>query len=974
MATTESDRRLIQRTLAGERDAFGVLVERYGPLIHGLILEKARCPDEVEDLVQVSFSKAYEQLSTLRKPRLFAAWLRRIAGNEAVEWLRARAVRQRQDVTAEIVALYDPVRSPGEIVERDDTFAKVWEAIDHLQPELRQVIVLRYMEGCSQRDTARFLGVSPAAIHWRLFRARNRLGIELAEALRESVRPRRDERVRREKIVAALPLVVFFRPDVPAALSRWARRALAGIGVAGTLGLLGVVIDRARLSDMRMAREREGGYRVVYEPQELPAISFSVQPRAPQAGERVELEVAGFQPGDGESAFLHYITDFDEPIDRVVEMRPSGETWAAELTIPAGAADVFFYVNDDREPLRYSWDGPWWDEFLRYSSALMVYDEAGRPVRGAELGIGKWAGFQRRPIEEILGHCGRELSLYPDQWEAYRRRWVLLQWPGDLPSDKRIQFERIQREKEVLRRRFPDNPDVAQLVINDWDTSRLRAFATRFPKHEKAAGSAYRATLRPFDDLEGRTVALQRFLQDFPQSPYIDDAYRDLLHMYDRIDRDRGKALADSLIDGDLVPYFDLERERVAERIQWSSNWEGALPEGKAYFLRFKWYVEEGDTTAATLLARRLAESGLRDPIPFVAIGRQLVDGSGHGKVAEDLLRSGLRWLTEEHMLQLPTFVVHSHRSMLSEEFARRILSEEVLTWRVKCLHALGEICLGRGDHRAAALHLGEAAELQKELTRTWPEQDIYMKLGEAGEALGDCAGAIDAYLEAVRINYHHPGAEAALRRLLREECGQRGTLEELLASVYTEAPDFRAADVYDDSLGLTDFRGSVVAMYRGDSHWGEHRAKELDVLDSWHDRFHSAGLQVIYLAETAVSFPSNGEPPYRTRDQMTAAVRERGYSFTVAFGDGPNLGKYRSLQYGRRVLFLIDRIGRLRMRQARAWDDAEVEAQNREALGFVAQLLAEPVSSASLSAGIAEVHDADRASGLPQQAVEAAQ
>ena len=973
----DSDANLVQQTLSGDRGAFGDLVERYTRLVHGVVLELVRDPDVAEDLVQDVLTRAYQELSALRRPRQFGSWLRSIATNTTHDWLRHRQVHLRVG-SSQGWAPAAPMVRPDEALESQEMAAALWEGLDNLAPEHRRVLVLRYLEQCSLREIARFLGLSVATVRWRLRRAQDRLKSEVTTLLySRASQGLKSRRQLRDKAMSVLPLVVYTRPVPHGWLVHWGRRVglvlLVG-SLGGGLGMVGLHRwEEAGGAGMR--QDLTGGFRVRRADMELPTISVTQTPQRPQAGERLRLEVAGFQPGEGESAYLHYITDLDapvndldEPLDRVVEMRPAGEAWIAELTIPATASDVFYYVDDDGDPLRCDLDDPlagWREDRQRYSSAQMVYDGAGRPVRGAELGMGEWAAAQERPGEDVLAHYQRELSLYPDHWDVYRRRWARMQWTDQISTG----FDRVQREKEALLQRYPDNPDLAQMVINRWDTGRLRAFAARFPEHEKAAGAAYRATLRPFDDLEGRAVALRRFLRDFPRSPYTDDAHRDLLHMYDRIDRGRGKALADSLIDGDLVPYFDLEQELAAEQIQWSSNWEGALPEAKAYSLRFKWHMEEGDTTAAVLLARRLAASGLRDPIPFVSIGRQLVDTGDHRDVAVDLLQSGLRWLTEEHMLRLPTFTINPRWSIFSRESMRSYRRGEVLAWRVKCLHALGEIYLGQGDYRAAVLRLREAAELQRELTRGEPEQDIYMKLGEVREKLGDCAGAIDAYMDVVRVNYRHSGAEDALQRLLRGKCGRRETLGELLATTYTEAPGFRAVDVSGDSLGLSDFRGSVVAMYYGGCQWSENRANELDVLAGWHDRFHSAGLRVIYLGVPGLIFPGNGEPPLDTRDQMTEAVRERGYSFPVAFEDDPmGRSKYGPLTRGGRCLFLIDRMGRLRMRQARAWDEDEIESQNREAVGLLEQLLAEPVSSGSLAPRVAEAQGADGVGGGPEQ------
>jgi len=552
------------------------------------------------------------------------------------------------------------------------------------------------------------MGLALATVKWRLYRARSRLQLELTEIFGQEIgRRSRDQQRSREKVMAALPLVAFFRREVQTGLPRWWRRALAGLGVAGALGVLGVAIDRAPLLDVGPTRAGTRGFRVAYEPQELPAMSFSFRPSAPQPGQQVALEVAGFEPEVGERAYLHYITDLDESVDRVVEMRSESETWVAELTVPTEAANIFFYVDADREPLRYDWDGPfgaWYDNLRRYSNARMVYDGPGRPVRGAEFGLGRWAAHQERPSEEILAHYDRELGVYPDHWEVYPRQWSLRQRGGELFTA----FEEIQREKEELRQRFPDDPDLAQLVINQGDTDRLRAFAARFPEHENAAGAAYHVTSRPHDDWEGRAEALQRFLRDFPESPYVDDAYRDLLKIYDHLDRDRGKALADSLIRGDLVPFFDLEQERLAGTILGSLNWDGAWPEGKAYSRRYRWYMEEGDTTGAMGLARRLARSELRDPIPFVSIGRQLAGSADHHSLAADLLESGLYRLTEENVRQLPTFVVSSRHTLFDREFMRRYRREHINEWRIKCLRELGELHMHRHDYRSAALRGGD--------------------------------------------------------------------------------------------------------------------------------------------------------------------------------------------------------------------------------------------------------------------------
>ena len=193
--------------------------------------------------------------------------------------------------------------------------------------------------------------------------------------------------------------------------------------------------------------------------------------------------------------------------------------------------------------------------------------------------------------------------------------------------------------------------------------------------------------------------------------------------------------------------------------------------------------------------------------------------------------------------------------------------------------------------------------------------------------------------------------------------CDQHQALAQRLAAIYPEAPDFSAVDVHGDSLGMEDFRGSVVAVYHDDSQWRETQARELDTLTSWHDRFHRDGLRVLYLAVPRVYHPGNGRPPYSKRDQIIEAVRGRGYPFTVAFDeDRVAWAQHGSRAPDGRALFAIDRLGRLRLRQVRASDGTEILSQNQEAITLLKRLLEEAEPSASLPPQAHVVSNADPA------------
>ena len=84
------DIQLIQRVLAGNDDAFSVLVKKYKKQVHALAWRKIGDFHIAEEITQDTFLKAYKKLATLKKPQRFASWLYVIAANRCSSWLRKK--------------------------------------------------------------------------------------------------------------------------------------------------------------------------------------------------------------------------------------------------------------------------------------------------------------------------------------------------------------------------------------------------------------------------------------------------------------------------------------------------------------------------------------------------------------------------------------------------------------------------------------------------------------------------------------------------------------------------------------------------------------------------------------------------------------------------------------------------------------------------------------------------------------------
>lgn len=185
----ENDSELVRRALEGDSAAFGALVKRYVKLVHGMIFEAVRRPEEVDDLSQDVFCKAYLELAKLREPSKFAPWLARMAGNASTDWLRGQQVRRRsqvEEVAREGVldAVHPALRREKTadqiLVHKEDSEA-LMEALDRVKPEYRKVLILFHIEGCSYEQICRLLGLSFATVKMRLYKGKKLLRKEFED-------------------------------------------------------------------------------------------------------------------------------------------------------------------------------------------------------------------------------------------------------------------------------------------------------------------------------------------------------------------------------------------------------------------------------------------------------------------------------------------------------------------------------------------------------------------------------------------------------------------------------------------------------------------------------------------------------------------------------------------------------------------------------------------------------------------------
>ena len=156
----------VQAAQAGDRVAFGRLVERYQGAVFAQCRRLASNRADAEDLAHDTFVQAFTQIRQLREPNRFGGWLKTIALNLYRSHLR-------QDYREKISLETGPATAA--VPEVDERWQQVEENLWRLSPAQRLVLALHYWEGLSYEEIARFTDVPLGTVMSRLYRARNNL-------------------------------------------------------------------------------------------------------------------------------------------------------------------------------------------------------------------------------------------------------------------------------------------------------------------------------------------------------------------------------------------------------------------------------------------------------------------------------------------------------------------------------------------------------------------------------------------------------------------------------------------------------------------------------------------------------------------------------------------------------------------------------------------------------------------------------
>ena len=198
-ATVETDAVAVERTLAGDRDAFRILVERHSRNVYRLAYRMTGNQHDADEVVQEAFLRAYQKLSQFAARANFGTWVYRIAANYAIDRMRQRksedanrALPAREtDEGAEMDLMStvpDAAPSPERLAQSGQLAAKMRLALRELTPAERTAFVMRHWGGSGIEEIATALNSSASAAKNTVFRS--------VQKLRKSLEPFVEQRGR----------------------------------------------------------------------------------------------------------------------------------------------------------------------------------------------------------------------------------------------------------------------------------------------------------------------------------------------------------------------------------------------------------------------------------------------------------------------------------------------------------------------------------------------------------------------------------------------------------------------------------------------------------------------------------------------------------------------------------------------------------------------------------------------------------
>lgn len=182
------EKKWLKQAAAGSAEAFEQLVLKYQTAVYNLCLRMTGDPEDAADMTQESFLKAWRNLESFQGNSAFSTWLYRLASNTCLDHLRSvkrrpqlSLVMEDEDGEAQALDVPDSAPTPEEQVIALDEQSRLNEALQALEEDQRQILILRAVNGLSYTEIAEALQLKEGTVKSRLARARDQLRKKLQQ-------------------------------------------------------------------------------------------------------------------------------------------------------------------------------------------------------------------------------------------------------------------------------------------------------------------------------------------------------------------------------------------------------------------------------------------------------------------------------------------------------------------------------------------------------------------------------------------------------------------------------------------------------------------------------------------------------------------------------------------------------------------------------------------------------------------------
>ncbi|MBS1518655.1 MAG: sigma-70 family RNA polymerase sigma factor [Bacteroidetes bacterium] len=182
---------LIDEALAGKQSSYAKLMKKYLPMINHLVYRMISKKEDVEDLTQEAFIKAFNSLANFDKQYAFSTWLFKIATNNAIDYLRKKKLytfsidkNLQSDDSEYSFEIPDHENKPDNKIIDSQLRVILDEAIDSLPPKYKDVIILRHNQEKEYEEIAKELNLPLGTVKAHIFRGRELLNKYLKDKIK----------------------------------------------------------------------------------------------------------------------------------------------------------------------------------------------------------------------------------------------------------------------------------------------------------------------------------------------------------------------------------------------------------------------------------------------------------------------------------------------------------------------------------------------------------------------------------------------------------------------------------------------------------------------------------------------------------------------------------------------------------------------------------------------------------------------